>query len=1515
MDDEDGTCLLDVLCDPQALNDFLHGTTKLQGQLASISPENGSQAQPSTGCVDLSFLEDGILDSPAGSSLQQNQEEPCDILQQSLQEANITEQTLEEEAVLATSTLQAQQYPAAQSVEPSENALHFLAPGSRTELGGLTQQPAVFTQQQLPLSAQFMNKTINLQPLLQQVGFNSLAIQQLASERPGGATSIGSIQVVDSSQAPVMSLGQNAQQLIAKTGQPSSVNALPTGRFIATSASDQQVTMNSTSISSPSPSIFIQKSGPASGVNASMVFTNGSVAQPLRPPFSSQVIQSPVSTQNVTVQKTPTPIQPKPSINIQPKLVQISPKPSFNPNSAALQTALKIQSEAALQHQKAQQNMTFVAGNPASNVLLSAQGSGGPASINANPLKQQQMPPNMAKPVSVQVLNQGGSIVFQPQSVPQAVFPGQNQFILPGQLANTSTMTVAQQLSALPGGSIFTAQGAAQQHLPGQPGTPHVMARQSASGQLITANQALPAQILAAPNVTSQLIAGQPNFGQVFAAPNAQLAVSQGTILSAPLQLPTGQMGSPAVFQMPAQIASAFAPQSQSSAPPALGTNSVATSGQTLIQGVPLPNQITVLNSAGVLGQAVQLQQATSISQASVAPPQQPMTEAASAVLGSGQPPVLVVRQAPTSPKCQPKVSALAQTPLKGGVDAHPLAQLQAPLQLISGGTEEKEKLVNDQQRVETALTGDQILHIQQPQAQDQILLQPASQILPQPQVTLQLQASPRQQAQASLQSSEATHRKAAALQAEGQQGAPLTLANQGSFAAPPPSQQPKLSTIQQLQKKILKSKQMAAAAAGQPASTRAPVSSQAQQPPPVSGTVQSGAGPTQLQLAVGVRVAEPQATPRQQKPQLASLLQQATLPLKPSLENSSPPVTRDGNVLAVGVAGAPSLPTQGSLPGVHLNTLLPSQLQPSIQASPGMIGSIPRFDTALGKGPIQIQVVGNGIACITSAGNLRPALFQEQTLKQPSLFQHKGDLLLEQFCRDQDTILQSDYRSPFASFKDAVSRVLPYHVCMGTLPSYEDFRKVDEEFEVVSTQLLKRTQAMLNKYRLLLLEEARRSSPSAEMVMIDRVFVQEEKAALTEDRKLVRRNPDAYISSVYKSTNTNTNTLTSPCAVLGPPSASIFSHNSSPLSVTKSKVGQVRTSPSVPTAGCSPSDNMEATPLPSRPRPLKTYTATSRGLLKLKIKNEAGCSKVVHNTALDQQDRLSSELGPVGKPTASPGMLSLQLRNGTVDLKAQGTVESQQPDHADRREATETKGFEAGPQGFSGGGAKSSSAAYLPSLVDQKQMATLHSSGNVGHQKETNPGSNPKALALSVNGRTPGLAAAGETWGKEISESLQSRLLPDVKVEDGAISLMKELKEVEDGFSCSLMKVEAAEEVPDLHWELPLPQPKRRKSDPLEVDSASFSSGSPQDRALSEHLQNAINSILDLQRLQSSSSEARASSGGSNLSDPAELDIPHFSPVASSEDFTVESRQPSLVAAGASTLEEAVNSILEEQL
>lgn len=99
----------------------------------------------------------------------------------------------------------------------------------------------------------------------------------------------------------------------------------------------------------------------------------------------------------------------------------------------------------------------------------------------------------------------------------------------------------------------------------------------------------------------------------------------------------------------------------------------------------------------------------------------------------------------------------------------------------------------------------------------------------------------------------------------------------------------------------------------------------------------------------------------------------------------------------------------------------------------------------------------------------------------------------------------------------------------------------MDEEFELVATHVLMRTQAMVNKYRRLLMVEAevgahvskychththmfschdwlwvnglplvplQRSSPSSEMVMIDRTFNQEERSNLTQDKRMVLVDP-----------------------------------------------------------------------------------------------------------------------------------------------------------------------------------------------------------------------------------------------------------------------------------------------------------------------------------------------------------------------------------------------------------------------
>ncbi|XP_023287070.1 BRD4-interacting chromatin-remodeling complex-associated protein-like isoform X1 [Seriola lalandi dorsalis] len=119
--------------------------------------------------------------------------------------------------------------------------------------------------------------------------------------------------------------------------------------------------------------------------------------------------------------------------------------------------------------------------------------------------------------------------------------------------------------------------------------------------------------------------------------------------------------------------------------------------------------------------------------------------------------------------------------------------------------------------------------------------------------------------------------------------------------------------------------------------------------------------------------------------------------------------------------------------------------------------------------------------------------------------------MILQQLARDHAGVQTPD-RCQFASINDALQRLLPYHVFQGAPPSQDEFSQVDEEFEAVATQVLKRSQAMVNKYRRLLMVEAERSSPSSEMVMIDRTFNQEERSNLTQDKRMILVDPDSFL-------------------------------------------------------------------------------------------------------------------------------------------------------------------------------------------------------------------------------------------------------------------------------------------------------------------------------------------------------------------------------------------------------------------
>ncbi|KAK4806284.1 hypothetical protein QYF61_008470 [Mycteria americana] len=1344
MDDEDGRCLLDVICDPQALNDFLHGSEKLHVQESSGNHLSTEQSQPTTS-VDLDFLEDDILGSPSSSGANlQNSDQPCDILQQSLQEANITEQTLEAEAELDLGSFQ---LPTLQPVvqTASDGTPQIFSGGA--DLIGL-QQPAVLTHQALvqqSVGADVVNKAISVQPFLQQVGLGNVTIQPISNLQglpngsPSGTLGIGPIQVVGQQ---VMAINQSAQQIIAKQVQPSQVATMPVGSYITQTAPEQQqVTLASTGVSPQSAGLVIQKNLPTvatTTLNGNSMFGSVSGTQGSQPLTVTSNLSSPlVQAQNVIIHRTPTPIQPKPAGVLQQKLYQITPKP-FGSNN----TTLTIQNEAALQQQKAQQNLTFMASKPGQNVVLSGFPQGLPANVFKQPPPQQQA---LSKPMSVHLLNQGSSIVIPAQHVPQAMLQGQNQFLLPGQLAGASAVQIPQQLSALQanmGGQILTTSH------PG--GQAHIITSQGPGGQLIT-NQALPAQIL-----TNQNIASQLNLGQVLTSQNAH---GTAHILSAPIQLQPGQVGQPALFQMPVSLAGSLTTQSQPSVAASLGQT-----GQTVIQGVTLPNQVAMLNATENLGQAVSIQASATTSSQSPGLVQPQPASGASLLPSADQSSILTVQTASQPP-----------APLQLNVPPPPPPP---------------------------------------PPAQQPVTSQPSPSLASSPEKIILGQAAA---------------------------GAVINQDSMQMFLQQVP------------QGIILQTKQQP------PTSQASPALSQFSGPS--SSVLVSGQG-----QAVAVTTTPAPAhshAPAALPPSTAGIT--APVPAESKTFSSvSTPISAGKGAAAQGKSGTPLA------------------IQQPVQTKPGVISSVSGLN--LGKGPLQIQVVGKGLSQLVPSVPVQSQQLYDSKLglkKAPTLQPSKEACFLEQLHKHQGAVLHPDYKTSFRSFDDALQRLLPYHVYQGMLPSAQDYRKVDEEFEVVSTQLLKRTQAMLNKYRLLLLEESRRVSPSAEMVMIDRMFIQEEKTMLALDKQLAKEKPDEYVSSSSRSQSLSSSAAPASVSGAAPAPESLKAppaQAAPPLHPTKLVIKHSGGSPSVTWAKASPSLDGDEDALPSRSKPpIKTYEARSRIGLKLKIKQEAGLSKVVHNTALDPVHqpppvcRVIKGPDPHASAATSAAAAAGQM-NGTVDHVTSAPAEKKPvvtycrlPLRKTYRENVDAfvaeKPADACPKGSAPKADKLPGALVIKQEDGSRSVITSHKSQD-----------SPSAAAAA--------AAAEKSRPEESSKLLffnrsdaRSLVLQDSpapqKTDDSTSGLMKELAEVEDEFYRGMIKPEPPDQGSgsELTWEVPLPPAKRRKSESFEVDNASFSSDSPQDDSLNEHLQSAIDSILNLQQPQTGGQNVRTPSSSYNSS------------------------------------------------
>ncbi|XP_073345204.1 BRD4-interacting chromatin-remodeling complex-associated protein-like [Pagrus major] len=218
------------------------------------------------------------------------------------------------------------------------------------------------------------------------------------------------------------------------------------------------------------------------------------------------------------------------------------------------------------------------------------------------------------------------------------------------------------------------------------------------------------------------------------------------------------------------------------------------------------------------------------------------------------------------------------------------------------------------------------------------------------------------------------------------------------------------------------------------------------------------------------------------------------------------------GRLTLVGPATA-GISGQGQVTASPVQRLLVTQSQncTSLSPIPGTVTQEQDFRQNSSSPALKQAQLGS-IHAMTTMNQDSTLNSQVSAQKRPALPPlTRGGMILQQLRKDHAGVQTPDRRR-FASIEDSLQRLLPYHVFQGAPPSQDEFSQVDEEFEAVATQVLMRTQSMVNKYRRLLMVEAERSSPSSEMVMIDRTFNQEERSNLTQDKRMVLVDPDAFL-------------------------------------------------------------------------------------------------------------------------------------------------------------------------------------------------------------------------------------------------------------------------------------------------------------------------------------------------------------------------------------------------------------------
>ncbi|KAG9510062.1 BRD4-interacting chromatin-remodeling complex-associated protein [Fragariocoptes setiger] len=204
-----------------------------------------------------------------------------------------------------------------------------------------------------------------------------------------------------------------------------------------------------------------------------------------------------------------------------------------------------------------------------------------------------------------------------------------------------------------------------------------------------------------------------------------------------------------------------------------------------------------------------------------------------------------------------------------------------------------------------------------------------------------------------------------------------------------------------------------------------------------------------------------------------------------------------------------PSQPQIQPLPQAPLSTMASLPPLPSLapQSAQPLSESESQSQQQLHNSSLQIQSQPQSQPQSQTHPLSQPQVQQQSPLQQEPQHQEPQPVQVKQEHQQQDQLPEQQPEEPQQVLQQQLQQyIVPQSNLDSNTLSGNDFCKVDEIFELMAEELLRRKRKIFDRYRFIVLKQSMDIVPLSEQVMIEKIFVNDEKDLLGKERDLLAR-------------------------------------------------------------------------------------------------------------------------------------------------------------------------------------------------------------------------------------------------------------------------------------------------------------------------------------------------------------------------------------------------------------------------